>query len=125
MAYVKDGENYKSIPEMADLNRHSDTYKRLDADKPAITIVNWRKVNIMPPLRFLSKDKDGNLIQRQLNCAEAKAIQGFSKNFKFFGSLNDIQQQIGNGVTRAVANFAKCIVKNTLIKYANSFNTEV
>lgn len=119
MAYVHDGQNYKAIPDMAHLSRHSYTYKRLDANEPSITLPNWRKVNIMPPEEFLSKDESGKLIQRQLNCAEAKAIQGLPKNYHFFGSLNDIQQQIGNGVTRAVATFAKSIIKNALIGYAN------
>lgn len=119
MAYVHDGQNYKAIPEMSHLDRHSCTYRRLDANKPSIALPNWRKVSIMPPEEFLSKDESGRLIQRQLNCAEAKAIQGLPKDYRFFGSLNDIQQQIGNGVTRAVATFAKSIIKNALIGYAN------
>lgn len=69
---------------------------------------------------FLSKDGNGNPIQRQLNCAEAKAIQGLPKDFRFFGSLNDIQQQIGNGVTFAMATFAKSIIKNILYRYVNN-----
>ena len=120
MAYVHDGQNYKSVPELAHLNRHSNVYRRLDAKEPAVTITNWRKVLMMPPEEFLSRDKSGKLIQRQLNCAEAKAIQGLPKDYRFFGSLNDIQQQIGNGVTRAVATFAKSIIKNALIGYANN-----
>lgn len=120
MAFVHDGQNYKAIPEMAQLDRHSCTYKRLDADKPSIALPNWRKVNIMPPEKFLSQDATGKPIQRQLNCAEAKAIQGMPKDYRFFGSLNDIQQQIGNGVTRAIATFAKCMIKNALIGYANT-----
>lgn len=120
MAYVKNGENYKAIPELSHLDRHSSVYRRLDPDKPSVTITNWRKVLMMPPVEFLSKDKNGIAIQRQLNCAEAKAIQGLPKNFSFCGNLNDIQQQIGNGVPLAIASFAKCIIKNALYKYANA-----
>lgn len=121
MAFVKNGENYKAIPELAHLDRHSSVYKRLDIDKPSVTITNWRKVLMMPPVEFLSKDKNGKLIQRQLNCAEAKAIQGLPKDFKFCGSLNDIQQQIGNGVPMAIASFAKSLIKNALYRYANNY----
>lgn len=109
MSFVKQGHNYKDIPEMKDLDRHSSVYRRLEYDKPAVTITNWRKVNLMPP--------EGNRI---LSVAEAAAIMGFGKNYRFFGSLNDRQQQIGNGVTMAIASFIKNIVKNALLEFANS-----
>lgn len=108
MSFVRPGNNYKDIPEMAHLDRHSSTYRRLSADEPAYTIVNWRKVNIMPP--------KGNRI---LSVAEAAAIMGLDKNFKFYGSLNDRQQQVANGVTQHIARFVKTIVKNALYKYTN------
>lgn len=108
MKHVRPGHNYKDIPEMAGLDRHSDTYRRLSMDKPSITIVNWRKVNIMPPI--------GN---RTLTVAEAEALMGLPGDFKVFGSLNDRQQQIGNGVTQAIANYIKYIVKNALYAFTN------
>lgn len=108
MKMVKPGHNYKDIPEMADLDRHSNVYRRLSADEPSVTITNWRKVNLMPPI--------GNRI---LSVAEASAIMGLGKDFRFFGSLNDKQQQVGNGVTQAIANFIKNIVKNALYGFAN------
>lgn len=108
MSFVRPGHNYTDIPEMKDLNRHSCTYRRLANDEPAITIVNWRKVNIMPPV--------GNRI---LSVSEAAALMGLDKSFRFFGSLNDKQQQCGNGVTQAIATFVKAMVKNTLYKYTN------
>ena len=108
MSYVRPGSNYKDIPEMAHLDRHSNVYRRLHPDEPAVTITNWRKVNLMPPV--------GNRI---LSVAEASALMGFNKNYKFLGSLNDRQQQVGNGVTRAIATFVKSLVKNAFIGYAN------
>lgn len=108
MAFVRPGHNYKDIPEMAHLDRHSDTYYRLSMDEPSITIVNWRKVNIMPPV--------GNRI---LSVSEAAAIMGLDKSFKVYGELSDMQQQVGNGVTQHIARFIKTIVKNALYKYAN------
>lgn len=108
MSFVRPGHNYKDIPEMRDLDRHSDTYRRLAWDEPAPTIVNWRKVNMMPP--------EGNRI---LSVSEVAALMGLSKKFRFFGSLNDKQQQLGNGVTYAIASFIKSIVKNKLLQFAN------
>ena len=108
MSHVRPGHNYKDIPEMAHLDRHSNTYKRLCYDEPSIALVNWRKVNIMPP--------EGNRI---LSVAEAAAIMGLDKFFQFYGNLNDKQQQVGNGVTQHIARFVKTIVKNALYKYAN------
>lgn len=108
MAYVRPGHNYKDIPEMKDLDRHSNVYRRLNPDEPSVTITNWRKVNLMPPV--------GNRI---LSVAEAAAIMGLNKAYRFFGSLNDRQQQVGNGVTIAIASFIKSIVKNALFSYAN------
>lgn len=109
MAYVKPGNNYKDIPDMAHLDRHSNVYRRLAENEPSVTITNWRKVNLMPPV--------GNRI---LSVAEAAAIMGLDKNFKFYGRLNDRQRQVGNGVTQHIARFVKTIVKNALYKYTNS-----
>lgn len=108
MKHVRPGHNYKDIPEMADLDRHSNVYRRLAADEPGVTITNWRKVNLMPPV--------GNRI---LTVAEAEALMGLPGTFRVFGSLNDRQQQIGNGVTQAIAHFVKSIVKNALCAFAN------
>ena len=108
MSFVRPGHNYKDIPEMSNLDRHSNVYRRLSADEPAVTITNWRKVNLMPP--------EGNRI---LSVSEAAALMGLDKNFKFLGSINDRQQQCGNGVTRAIASFAKSLIKNYLYKYSN------
>jgi Site-specific DNA methylase len=108
MAQVRPGHNYKDIDEMKHLDRHSNVYRRLSADEPSVTITNWRKVNLMPP--------EGNRI---LSVAEASAIMGLDKKFRFFGSLNDRQQQCGNGVTQAIASFVKSIVKNYLYAFVN------
>ena len=108
MSFVRPGHNYKDIPEMANLDRHSNVYRRLSADEPAVTITNWRKVNLMPP--------EGNRI---LSVSEAAALMGLDKNFKFLGSINDRQQQVGNGVTQAIASFVKSLIKNYLYKYSN------
>lgn len=108
MSFVRPGHNYKDIPEMKDLDRHSNVYRRLSFDEPSVTIANWRKINLMPPV--------GN---RVLSVSEAASIMGLDKNFKFLGSINERQQQVANGVTQAVANFVKNIVKNALYSFTN------
>ena len=112
MAQVRPGHNYRDIAELKHLDRHSNIYRRLSYDEPAVTITNWRKCCLMPPV--------GNRI---LSVAEAAALMGLDKGFKFLGTINDRQQQVGNGVTQAIANFVKSIVKNALYGYVNSLVT--
>ncbi len=112
MAQVPQGGNYKNIKEMAHLSRHSNVYRRLKLDEPSVTITNWRKVNLTHPTE-----------NRILSVAEASSIMGLDKNFRFLGSINDRQQQVGNGVTQAIATFVKNIIKNALYGYANSLFT--
>ena len=109
MKQVRPGHNYKDIAEMADLDRHSNVYRRLDANAPSVTLTNWRKVNLTHPSE-----------NRILSVSEAAAIMGLGKDFKFLGSVNDKQQQCGNGVTQAIASFCKSIIKNALYSYANT-----
>ena len=86
MDQVRPGHNFKDIKGMENLDRHSNVYRRLAMDEPSVTITNWRKVTLMPPV--------GNRI---LSVAEAAALMGLKKGFQFFGTLNDRQQQVGNG----------------------------
>lgn len=86
MEQVRPGHNFKDIKGMENLDRHSNVYRRLAMDEPSVTITNWRKVTLMPPV--------GNRI---LSVAEAAALMGLKKGFRFFGTLNDRQQQVGNG----------------------------
>lgn len=108
MAQVPQGGNYKYIKGMENLDRHSNVYRRLALDEPSVTITNWRKVNLTHPTE-----------NRILSVSEAAAIMGLDKAFKFFGTINDRQQQVGNGVTQAIASFAKSIIKNYLYGYVN------
>ena len=100
MSYVPQGGNWKDIPEEVHKfgkDTHSDRFKRLAWNETAPTIVNWRKICMMPP--------EGNRI---LSVAEAAALMGLDKNFKVLGrTLGSKQQQIGNGVTQAIGRFVK------------------
>ena len=100
MSYVPQGGNWESIPEEVHKfgkDTHSDRFRRLAWDETAPTIVNWRKICMMPP--------EGNRI---LSVAEAAALMGLDKDFKILGrTLGSKQQQIGNGVTQAIGKFVK------------------
>lgn len=109
MSFVPQGGNWRDIPAEVhkfDKNTHSDRYRRLAWDEVSPTIVNWRKICMMPP--------EGNRI---LNVSEAAALMGLDKSFHVLGSsLNSRQQQIGNGVTQAIGRFVKEHVLKALNK---------
>lgn len=107
MSYVPQGGNWKDVPESIHKfgpETHSDIYRRLSWDKPAPTLVNWRKINLTHPEE-----------NRILNVSEAAALMGLPKSFKVLGSsLNAKQQQIGNGVSQAIGKFVKKYVLQAL-----------
>ena len=111
MMYVPQGGNWRDIPtEICTFSpsTHSDRYRRLSWDELAPTIVNWRKVIMMPPV--------GNRI---LSVSEAAALMGLDKDFKIYGkTLDSRQQQIGNGVTQQMGR----LIKDTILKALNQFS---
>lgn len=96
--YIKQGENWKSIPEELMTNYkdkqrcHSGIYKRLIADQPSIVISNYRKNMLIHPFE-----------DRGLSVREAARLQSFPDTFIFEGSLMHKQQQIGNAVPPLLA----------------------
>lgn len=106
MSFVPQGGNYEAIPleyRTQSKNRHSCTYRRLSMTEPSPTIVNWRK----PPLIHPTED-------RTLTVAEAKALQGLPGNYRIFGTLGQMQQQVGNSVPVALGRFIKSAVLTAL-----------
>ena len=109
MSYVPQGGNWKDIPEQyrtaacTGAKKHSHCYHRLKMDETACAIVNWRK----PPLIHPTEN-------RTLSVAEASALSGFGEDFRFYGTLNEKQQQCGNGVPYAIGKFVKNAVKKCL-----------
>jgi DNA-cytosine methyltransferase len=105
---IPSGGNWEDIAEMmtnyADATRtHSNIYRRLEWDQPAITIGHYRKSMIVHPAQH-----------RGLSLREAARLQSFPDWFRFAGSerrlaggLTHKQQQLANAVcplvTKAVA----------------------
>ena len=91
--HIPEGGNWKDIPEKLmdnykDKNRcHTGIYKRLYANKPAITVGNYRKSMLIHPWE-----------NRGLSVREAARLQSFPDSYIFCGSLGFQQQQIGNAV---------------------------
>ena len=86
----------------------SNIYLRLDENKPGPTLTNFRKTLLTHPTRNSS-----------IYVSEASAISGFDKDFVFKGTVNDKQQQIGNGVPFALGCVAKTVIEDIYIRYLN------
>lgn len=86
----------------------SNIYLRLDENKPGPTLTNFRKTLLTHPTRNSS-----------IYVSEASAISGFDKDFVFKGTVNDKQQQIGNGVPFALGCVAKTVIEDIYIRHLN------
>lgn len=110
---VPPGGNVHSIPaEIRPKGTHSDMYKRLEWDKPSITIVNPRKACILHP------EED-----RILSVRECARLFDVKDSFEFRGSLSSKQQQIANAVpvrlTSAIAEVIKSAIERFNEKIIN------
>lgn len=85
---VPAGGNVHDIPEaIRPKGVHSNLYKRINWDEPAITIVHPRKSMLLHP------EED-----RILSVRECARLQGLPDEFVFQGDLHARQQQVANGV---------------------------
>lgn len=105
---VPSGGNVFDIPlDYRPSGQHSDYFRRLEWDKPSITIVNPRKSMILHP------EED-----RILTVRECARLQGLKDSFVFFGTLASKQLQVANGVpygmSYAIANAVKEALLNRL-----------
>lgn len=111
MSYVPQGGNWRDIPEELHkfgLHTHSNTYRRLSMDGLSPTLANWRKCQLLHPLK-----------NRILSVSEAAAIMGLDKHFKVIGkTLHSKQSQISNGVTQAIGSFVKRHILHALNTYS-------
>lgn len=96
--YICEGGNWKNIPielmdSYKDVTRcHTGIYHRLDSNKPSVVIGNYRKNMLIHPWQ-----------NRGLSVREAARLQSFPDNFKFVGTINSQQQQVGNAVPPLLA----------------------
>ncbi len=108
---IKQGENWQAAKNNGLLKTYSSTqhthsgiYKRLEENKPAVTIANYRKSMLIHP------NED-----RGLSLREAARLQSFPDDFIFKGTLSFQQQQVGNAVPPLLAKviFKKILEYNT------------
>lgn len=108
--HIPQGGNWEDLPDYLmsnykDKNRcHSYIYRRLEADKPSITVSNFRKCMIIHPTQ-----------NRGLSVREAARLQSFPDWYEFKGELMYIQQQVACAVpplmARAIAKQIKKMLK--------------
>ena len=94
---------------------HPRNYKRraiFSVDEPAATI---RRVNRPIPATYKLHPADKVAVTpelRQLTTEERSQIQTFPNDFKFYGSVSQIEQQIGNAVPVKLAEYvARCVLQ--------------
>lgn len=102
MNYVPEGGNFLDIPkEIRPNGQHSNLYRRLEWDKPSISLPNVRKSNILHPEE-----------NRILSVREIARLFDLPDSFRFFGSLSAMQQQVSNGVALSVGKAIMKVIKN-------------
>jgi len=106
--YICEGGNWRNIPiELMDTYKdvsrcHTGIYHRLNSKKPSVVIGNYRKNMLIHPWQ-----------NRGLSVREAARLQSFPDNFKFIGTINSQQQQVGNAVPPLLAKAVfETIIKN-------------
>jgi DNA (cytosine-5)-methyltransferase 1 len=97
-SHIKPGGNWQDIPSSMMLNYkdhtrcHGGIYRRLKEDEPAMVIANYRKSMLIHPTE-----------NRGLSVREAARLQSFPDDYKFYGSLDQKQQQVGDAVPPLLA----------------------
>ncbi|WP_374724216.1 DNA cytosine methyltransferase [Calidifontibacillus erzurumensis] len=106
--HVPKGGNIFDIPkEIRPKGCHSNAYRRLEWDKPSITIANPRKSNILHPEE-----------NRILSIRECARLMDLPDEFEFKGSLSAMQQQVANGVpSMSIAYHVAKVIKEHILKH--------
>jgi DNA (cytosine-5)-methyltransferase 1 len=90
---LKQGQNFHDLSDVSKKNysnpskTQNSIYLRLEYKKPSNTVVNIRKSMWIHPV-----------IDRAISVREAARIQSFPDNYMFFGTKDNMYQQIGNAV---------------------------
>lgn len=108
MSFVKPGGNFKDIPEeYRGKGCHSNLFKRLEWDKPSITIANPRKSNILHPEE-----------NRILSIRECARLFDLPDTFKFVcNKISSKQQMIANAIPLKLATAIAIKVKEAFNNY--------
>lgn len=112
MSHVPQGGNWRDLPNhlksegMFTGKTHSSIYRRLEWEKPSITIANPRKSNITHPSE-----------NRILSVRECARLFGVADDFIFKGKLSSMQQQICNAVPVKLAKAIANVVKTAILQY--------
>ncbi|MBI4842751.1 MAG: DNA cytosine methyltransferase [Nitrospirae bacterium] len=103
-SWIPQGANWEHIKDRIGIKvQYSSLYRRLDPNKPSITMSNYRKSMIIHPLE-----------NRLLSVREAARFQSFSDSYIFEGGISSMQQQVGNAVPPLLANAVGKQIKNML-----------
>lgn len=112
--HIKSGQNWEVVPRRlldnyADPSRcHTGIYHRLDWDKPAKVIGNFRKNMLIHPGQ-----------DRGLSVREAARLQSFPDTYIFVGSIGFQQQQVADAVPPLLAEaVAHCILSTSRTSHA-------
>lgn len=96
--HIPQGGNWHNIPvnlmmNYKDCSRcHTRIYHRLEKNKPAVVLGNYRKNMLIHPTE-----------NRGLSVREAARLQSFPDSFHFWGGIGTQQQQVGNSVPPILA----------------------
>ena len=109
---IPQGGNWESIREqMSNYSRientHSNIYRRLENNAPAITISHFRKSMIIHPTQH-----------RGLSFREAYRLQSFPDWFRFYGGRDERAQLLANAVPPQMA---RAIALSVACWYLNEF----
>ena len=106
MNFVPQGGNWQNVPESMwktkRINRHSSAYRRLDENKPSITI-DTGHMNYFHPL-----------YNRVPTVRESARLQSFPDDFIFVGTPTSQLRQVGNAVPPLMAKAVAELIKETL-----------
>ena len=110
MSFVPPGGNWRNIPkEYYNVGgKHSNNYRRLDSNKPSITIKHVTKSMIIHPI-----------YNRCITVREAARLQSFCDSFIFYGTKFEQYQQVANAVPPllgfAIANHILNVIKKKIV----------
>lgn len=106
MNFVPQGGNWQNVPEYMwktkRSNRHSSAYRRLDENKPSITI-DTGHMNYFHPL-----------FNRVPTVRESARLQSFPDDFIFVGTPTSQLRQVGNAVPPLMAKAVAELIRETL-----------